>query len=85
MTRTKLASILLFPRSLLVVKDEFYQKYLHGIEEQKEDEVNPNLLNWDSLPGEIKSRTITRGIRVSVTIRHVLHTRRINISLLCGR
>ncbi|XP_023229066.1 alpha-ketoglutarate-dependent dioxygenase alkB homolog 6-like isoform X1 [Centruroides sculpturatus] len=65
-----LASVLLEPRSLLVVKDDMYHKYLHGIDEKVEDEINNNIVNirdhLSNYPLNLK-----RNRRISLTFRYV--------------
>ena len=66
-------------RSLLLVKDQMFHYYLHGIEELLTD-CDTNLIippccqQQDSIP-------LQRKTRVSLTIRHVPNTKRIKIKL----
>ncbi|CAK6973882.1 alpha-ketoglutarate-dependent dioxygenase alkB homolog 6 [Scomber scombrus] len=63
-------SLLVKPRSLLILQDEMYQRLLHGIQGSTEDTLTEKVVNLaaaGALPGE----TLTRGTRVSLTIRHV--------------
>ena len=65
-------SLLVRPRSLLVLQDDMYHRLLHGIEENKEDAINDvmcNLTNCDHI-----GTTLTRATRISLTIRHVPKT-----------
>uniref|UniRef100_A0A667ZZL8 AlkB homolog 6 n=1 Tax=Myripristis murdjan TaxID=586833 RepID=A0A667ZZL8_9TELE len=65
-----LLSLLLKPRSLLILQDEMYQHLLHGIQPCSQDTLTDRVVNLSSagaLPGE----TLPRGTRVSLTIRHV--------------
>ncbi|KAM4608538.1 alpha-ketoglutarate-dependent dioxygenase alkB homolog 6 [Polymixia lowei] len=65
-----LFSLLVRPRSLLILQDDMYQTLLHGIQAQDQDTLTDRVLNLPaagSLPGE----TLTRSTRVSLTIRHV--------------
>ncbi|XP_077584494.1 putative RNA/DNA demethylase ALKBH6 [Stigmatopora nigra] len=65
-----LFSLLLRPRSLLVLRDDAYRNLLHGIGAQDTDELTDKVLNLNAAgarPGE----TLRRGTRVSLTIRHV--------------
>jgi len=65
----KVFSLFVEPRSLLVLQDDMYHKYLHGIQEQTADYITnqyPNLRTQSPL-GE----TEERGTRYSLTIRHV--------------
>ncbi|XP_019728421.1 putative RNA/DNA demethylase ALKBH6 [Hippocampus comes] len=65
-----LFSLLLRPRSLLVLQDDAYRNLLHGIGARTLDALTGKVLNLhaaEAKPGE----TLTRGTRVSLTIRHV--------------
>ncbi|KAM3836135.1 alpha-ketoglutarate-dependent dioxygenase alkB homolog 6-like [Diretmus argenteus] len=65
-----LLSLLVRPRSLLILQDEMYQHLLHGIQACTQDTLAARVVNLPAagaLPGE----TLTRGTRVSLTIRHV--------------
>ena len=67
-------SLLVQPRSLLVLKDDMYQKYLHGIEEIQDDVLSDKICNLQD-PSVI-GQTFPRSTRVSLTIRHVPNTSR---------
>eukprot|EP00062_Callorhinchus_milii_P028140 gi/632992335/ref/XP_007885042.1/ PREDICTED: alpha-ketoglutarate-dependent dioxygenase alkB homolog 6 [Callorhinchus milii] len=63
-------SLLLEARSLLVLREELYERLLHGIRPLTSDTVTSrvaNLCPQGPRPGD----TLTRGTRVSLTIRHV--------------
>lgn len=65
-----LFSLLVKPRSLLILQDEMYQRLLHGIRPRTQDALTEKVVNLAAaggLPGE----TLIRGTRVSLTIRHV--------------
>lgn len=65
-----LFSLLVKPRSLLILQDEMYQRLLHGIRPRDQDTLTEEVVNLPTTgaqPGE----TLTRGTRVSLTIRHV--------------
>lgn len=67
-----LFSLLVKPRSLLILQDDMYQRLLHGIRPRTHDTLAtatdvPNLSAASAQPGD----TLTRGTRVSLTIRHV--------------
>lgn len=65
-----LFSLLVKPRSLLILQDEMYQCLLHGIRPCHQDMLTEKVVNLSAVgarPGE----TLTRGTRVSLTIRHV--------------
>ncbi|XP_037136474.1 alpha-ketoglutarate-dependent dioxygenase alkB homolog 6 [Syngnathus acus] len=77
-----LFSLLLRPRSLLVLQDDAYQNLLHGIGAREMDVLTDKVLNLRGAvarPGE----TLTRGTRVSLTIRHVPKV--LKTKLLLGR
>ncbi|KAK6322574.1 alpha-ketoglutarate-dependent dioxygenase alkB homolog 6 isoform X1 [Coregonus clupeaformis] len=77
-----LLSLLVRPRSLLILQDDMYQRLLHGIQGTHHDSLTErvaNLLAAGVLPGA----TLTRGTRVSLTVRHVPKVMRAN--LLLGR
>ncbi|XP_055732434.1 alpha-ketoglutarate-dependent dioxygenase alkB homolog 6 isoform X1 [Salvelinus fontinalis] len=77
-----LLSLLVRPRSLLILQDDMYQRLLHGIQGTHHDSLTErvaNLLAAGVLPGA----TLTRGTRVSLTVRHVPIVMRAN--LLLGR
>ena len=71
-------SLLVRPRSLLVLKDEMYTKYLHGIDETHEDEITDNIcnLNCDNI-----GTKLLRTTRISLTIRHVPKTSKMKLKL----
>ncbi|XP_061774551.1 alpha-ketoglutarate-dependent dioxygenase alkB homolog 6 [Nerophis ophidion] len=65
-----LFSLLLRPRSLLILQDDMYQNYLHGIRVCEQDTLTDKVLNLSAAgakPGEL----LTRGTRISLTIRYV--------------
>lgn len=81
-----LFSLLLEPRSLIILKDDMYQKYLHGIKEAVQDEVNNECVkNFEYLGNKDQYKNgevIKRGTRVSLTIRFVPKTIKLNTNLL---
>ena len=65
-----LMSVLLQPRSLVLVMDEMYHTYLHGISQRETDTITDSVVNCKQcnvLSGDI----LKRSTRVSLTIRHV--------------
>ena len=66
------AALLVRPRSLLVLRDEMYTRYLHGIEEITEDEITEKICNLTSC--DIVGTKLPRTTRISLTIRHVSKT-----------
>lgn len=65
-----LFSLLVRPRSLLILQEDMYKKLLHGIQGSEEDALTEKVVNLAEAGGE-KGETLTRGTRVSLTIRHV--------------
>ena len=65
-------SLFVEPRSLLVLKDEMYAKYLHGIEETDQDVISDKICNLHD-PSVI-GQAFPRSTRISLTIRHVPKT-----------
>lgn len=80
-----LFSLLLEPRSLLILKDKMYDVYLHGIKEMEEDCVDTTaILNHENLSQKEKylnSTMVKRETRVSLTIRNVPRIVKINKNL----
>ncbi|KAK2839472.1 hypothetical protein Q5P01_013212 [Channa striata] len=77
-----LFSLLVKPRSLLILQDEMYQRLLHGIQACAQDTLTDKVVNLSAagaLPGEI----LIRDTRVSLTIRHVPKV--IKTKLVLGR
>lgn len=71
-TAKKVYSLLLEPRSLLVLKNEMYKNYMHGIEEIKSDEINDQINNLDACCEKYPIReNVSRSTRISLTIRNV--------------
>lgn len=65
-----LFSLLVKPRSLLILQDEMYQRLLHGIQPFDQDTMTDKVVNL-SAAGALLGETLTRDTRVSLTIRHV--------------
>jgi len=72
------ASLLVEPRSLLILKDDMYHKYLHGIEEITKDSLTEDIVNVK--PSEVDS-VKARSTRVSLTIRHVPKTSKLKLMI----
>lgn len=64
---------MLEPRSLLVLQDECYNNYLHGIDETTKDVVSESVINSKSAHVTV-GQELDRGTRVSLTIRFVPRT-----------
>ncbi|XP_013881667.1 alpha-ketoglutarate-dependent dioxygenase alkB homolog 6 [Austrofundulus limnaeus] len=65
-----LLSLLVRPRSLLILQDHMYRRLLHGIQGRDGDSLTDRVVNL-SAAGARPGDTLTRGTRVSLTIRHV--------------
>lgn len=83
--RKLICQLLIEPRSLLILKDDMYTKYLHSIAEQTHDTITTQLANLgqcadDELKNQIGG-TIERNRRISLTIRHVPKTSKIRLRL----
>uniref|UniRef100_A0A0B6ZVS7 Fe2OG dioxygenase domain-containing protein n=1 Tax=Arion vulgaris TaxID=1028688 RepID=A0A0B6ZVS7_9EUPU len=63
-------SILLEPRSLVLVCDDMYKSHLHGIAERTVDEVSDKIANLSAISAT-KGDILERKTRVSLTIRYV--------------
>ncbi|KAL7286579.1 hypothetical protein TKK_0019206 [Trichogramma kaykai] len=76
-------SLLLEPRSLLILQKDLYYNYLHSIEESNNDQINQKVVR--NLPLCAKSfseeELIPRSTRYSLTIRHVPKTSKFKIKL----
>ncbi|KAJ8348322.1 hypothetical protein SKAU_G00269110 [Synaphobranchus kaupii] len=77
-----LLSLLVRPRSLLVLQNEMYQNVLHGIQGVVQDTLTDRVANL-SLASASAGDSLTRGTRVSLTIRHV--PKMLKAALLLGR
>jgi len=77
-------SLLLEPRSLVLVKDLMYTKYLHGITETTCDIMSEHVANLTSTnynTGDV----LKRATRVSLTIRVVPKVMKAKLGLLFGK
>jgi alkylated DNA repair protein alkB family protein 6 len=68
------ASLLLQPRSLLLLANSLYEG-LHGIAERDSDVASESMANLSACPGVAPGDTLIRGTRMSLTIRNVPHSR----------
>lgn len=75
-------SLLVRPRSLLILQEDLYQHFLHGIKSSSQDMMTDKVLNLPAA-GALPGQTLTRGTRVSLTIRHVPKV--MKAKLLLGR
>ena len=72
-------SLLLQPRSLLVLQNDMYHEYLHGIEEVHDDVLNDKICNLDN--STLIGTSIPRKTRISLTIRHVPKTSKMKLKI----
>ena len=72
-----MTSLLVEPRSLLVLQDEMYHQLLHGIEEIHEDKIDDKICNLDN--SAVIGSIIPRKTRISLTIRHVPKTSKMKL------
>uniref|UniRef100_A0AAY5KMK6 Fe2OG dioxygenase domain-containing protein n=1 Tax=Esox lucius TaxID=8010 RepID=A0AAY5KMK6_ESOLU len=75
-----LLSLLVQPRSLLILQDDMYQRFLHGIQGTHQDSITDKVANV-SAAGSIPGALLTRGTRVSLTVRCVPKVVRANVLL----
>lgn len=73
-------SLLLEPRSLLVLRESLFNDYLHCIEELTEDSLT-DVANINMCSDYTRDMTLKRDTRVSLTIRHVPKTTKFKINL----
>ncbi|XP_014781476.1 alpha-ketoglutarate-dependent dioxygenase alkB homolog 6 isoform X1 [Octopus bimaculoides] len=64
-------SLLLEPRSLIIVKDSMYTNHLHGISERAEDIITDKISNLDKCSDVKVGDVLRRTTRLSLTIRYV--------------
>ncbi|KAJ3264971.1 hypothetical protein HDU77_007060 [Chytriomyces hyalinus] len=80
-------SLLLQPRSLVIIHDDLYNNYLHGIKEVVQDAVQKSsILNWadagmdtDELVGTGETAILLRETRVSLTFRVAAKLSKLNL------
>jgi alkylated DNA repair protein alkB family protein 6 len=63
-------SLILEPRSLLVIKDLLYTDFMHGIEFRHQDVITDKVVNNHAQKYQI-GQIVERKLRYSLTIRHV--------------
>jgi hypothetical protein len=68
----RIGSVLLMPRSLIVVKHDLYKHHLHGIQETTVDNIDDKFANLDACPEVSVGATLHRTKpRISLTVRVV--------------
>lgn len=77
-------SVYLEPRSLVILKDEMYTTYLHGIKEVEKDLIDPYFtINYEKIDkSNILDLVAKRDTRISLTIRHVPKVIKANLNSL---
>lgn len=81
--RKLVCQLLIEPGSLVILKDDMYNKYLHSISEVTEDLITNNIANIERCVG-FKNRIgeiVKRDRRISLTIRHVPKTTKLKLKL----
>lgn len=79
-TGQDVVQILVEPRSLLMIKDDAYHKYMHSISEIEEDLICPSIANIGMCEMVYeKNKKMRRQKRVSLTIRHVPKTTKLKL------
>ncbi|XP_077087278.1 putative RNA/DNA demethylase ALKBH6 [Siphateles boraxobius] len=73
-------SLLVQRKSLLILQDDMYKFYLHGIQGVSEDILSEHVVNISSTSAHV-GNTLPRSTRVSLTIRHVPKVVRTNLLL----
>lgn len=66
------------PRSLILIKEQMFHHFLHGIDDLMVDDCDDKLVIPDGIEENVQ---VKRGTRVSLTIRHVPKTRKIKLRL----
>lgn len=81
--RKIVCQLLIERRSLLILKDDMYEKYLHSIEETSHDPILSNIsnINYCHAYKDRCGETVERNRRISLTIRHVPKTSKIHLRL----
>lgn len=73
-------SLLVQRKSLLILQDDMYKCYLHGIQGVSEDILSEHVVNLSSTGAQVGD-ALPRSTRVSLTIRHVPKVVRANLLL----
>uniref|UniRef100_A0A8C5WMI1 Fe2OG dioxygenase domain-containing protein n=1 Tax=Leptobrachium leishanense TaxID=445787 RepID=A0A8C5WMI1_9ANUR len=77
-------SLLLEPRSLLLLREDLYTSYLHGIRPVTCDALSPRVANLEHCHAH-PDHMLQRGTRVSLTIRYVPKVLKTSLFLGKGR
>ena len=76
-----IASVVVPPCSLLVFKDEAYEKCLHGIDFVAVEDLDTSVVNPNDAPPGSNGQLVRSGTRVSLTIRRVLRVHSLGIKI----
>lgn len=76
-------SLLLEPRSLLVLQKDLYHNYLHSIAERDVDSISESTIKNLHMCADkyLEGETIKRGTRLSLTIRKVPKTSKLKLKI----
>ncbi|OAD53209.1 putative alpha-ketoglutarate-dependent dioxygenase ABH6 [Eufriesea mexicana] len=76
-------SFLLERRSLFILQENLYHNYLHSIAERESDIISKSVIKNLSICGEqfSEGEVLKRGIRLSLTIRHVPKTSKLKLRI----
>jgi len=81
----KVYSLFLERRSLLILQENMYNDYMHGIDEVKDDIIDDSISNLNLCESQIKIGTsLLRNKRISLTIRNVPKISKFNLNSLKG-
>lgn len=73
-------SLLLEPRSLLILREELYNDYLHAISKKNTDVISNSIKNLKLCSNNYKEgQVLKRTTRLSLTIRHVPKTSKLKL------
>lgn len=77
-----ICKILIEPRSLVVLQDDMYHKYLHQIDEVEVDKIDKDFINLEECGSTVViGEQLKRSTRFSLTIRHVPKTSKLKLQL----
>lgn len=83
MSNKKVYSLLLERRSLLILQENMYNDYMHGIEELTNDIIDNNITNLKYCGTLVKNgSSLLRSKRISLTIRNVPKVSKLNLNFL---
>lgn len=77
-----MGSLLLERRSLVIIQEDMYNKYLHGIEEKLQDTVDDKVFNAEQLCSTKVGQKLSRETRISLTIRNIPKVSKLSVKSL---